>query len=1198
MQKKVQVIVLVLVVILVISVFSTLPVHSIGNDETDIVLIQMNEQDDLEEIETLGASIIEIYENYVLVKIDSSEITQVKRMGMSVDRMEHRTTLNVGGHQFDLNEGEPQIQDGLRIEDYESGEKGQYIVHMVGPIASSWRPIIENNGAQVLNYIPNNAYRVRMTPEAAEKVSDLYFVDWVGIYQPEYKLEPGLEKRVVDIGMVPGASTESLNELRDILPLFSYDETSKGGIRLRTMADSEEMLYEIANIKDVSYISEYIEPEIHAEVDSQIIGGGAWIMDDDNDPSTPYREYGDYGAYINQLGYDGSGVVVSVADTGFGDGTTPDAGHPDFAGRVLGGHYWSGVSGWEDGHGHGTHCAGSAAGNTHDGTGLEYAGHGPYYLADGLAYESDLYPVRIFDAGGGWVGPDDYIEILEVPKQNEDAYVSSNSWGSESSGSYGDADSAYDAGVRDADRDTAGNQPIVATISAGNSGSGEQTTGSPGNGKNVITIGAADSYMPDADTYGNDYTTGDNPDDIADFSSRGWTADNRVKPDVVATGSSILSTSTPEVDSSNLYGLYSEDDRYEWCDGTSMSNPAAAGAASVVVDWYESNYGERPNPAMVKALMINTAHDLDDSNGNTDPIPNKDEGWGMIDLSKLEYPSSDPVSFYLEDQTSTFTESLQEDEYQVMPENLDEPLKFSVVWTDKEADAGTGTDPTLINDLNLEVESPSGDIYRGNAFENGWTQANSDTMTDFDDSGDGWDDTNTVENVYIPETDVEDGLYTVRVTAENIADDAVGTGENSQDYSLVGYNGMEEIPGEPPQIDLTDPTGGETWSAGNDEQITWNTEEGDDPIDYVDLYYSVDGGDNFDTIETNIEDTGSYTWTVPNEDSDTCQVRAQVIDESGRTNDSTSSDFTIVGTPPAPPGDLIVEHYNLSVQTLFEDDVESGDIGYVTNQSTGASEWGISDLGANSGTYSWDFGNGDYADPDTGGQSWLISPEIDISDASGSELTFQHWRDFEDDSSVWDGGNLKISTEGLAGPWSVVDNPTPAYDGTVESGWDNPLAGEPAWGHSAGWEQVTVDLSAYDGETIWLRWDAGVDNYATSNEGWRIDDIRVVGEVSDPNGTDHNLISWNASADDPDEVSDYNIYRSSDQSGPWDDTTLIDSVSADGSAAYEYLDEDRGEPDGTYWWYVVRAVGDNGLEEENEDAVQEPGASLSTFEID
>ncbi len=1174
--------------ILLVSVLAAGTFSTAYDGTEDIVLVGFENAEDIARIRGAGVEVLERYQRHLLVRSDQETINDLIAQGTDVRTIPNRTMIYLGGSGFDIAEGEPTVAEDLSIDGYEPGTQGQYIVHMMGPIAENWRPTLERSGVEVMHYIPNYAYRVRMTPETARDVEDLHFVDWVGVYQPEYKLQQGLRPGLIEVGIIPGAEMDTFLSLRDNTIILSYSDT-----RIVSLIDSMDVIHQIANMNDVEYISEYIEPELHAEIDSQIIGGGAWIMDDDNDPSTPYREYGDYGAYINQIGYDGAGVVVAIADTGLGDGTTPNAGHPDFTGRVIGGHGFGTASQWQDGHGHGTHCAGSVAGDTYGGTGLQYAGHGPYYVSQGLAYESDLYGVKIFSDGGSWIGPGDYFDILEVAKQNADAYVHSNSWGSASSGSYGAHDHAYDAAARDSDRDAPGNQPMVITVSAGNSGSGQQTTGSPGNAKNVITVGAAESYMPDAGSYGNDYTSGNNPDNIVGFSSRGWTGDNRVKPDVVATGRAVLATSTPNVAGSNLYGLYSEDSRYEWCDGTSMSNPAAAGAAAVTTQWYEVNREELPSSAMVRGLMINTAHDLDDDNGNTGPIPNRDEGWGMVDISKLEYPYNDPVPFYLEDQTSVFTESLQMDEHMIMSDRTDVPMRITLTWTDKEAPSGTGTGRSLINDLNLEVETPSGQIIRGNAFDlsgdgqsdDGFTYPEADVMSDFDSSGDGWDDTNNVENVYIHPDDVEIGIYTVRVEARDIVDDATNAGHNSQDYALIAYNALEEVPGEPPSVTLTSPTGGEEWHANTQEDITWTTEEGDDPIANINLAYSIDDGDSWDTIDPELADTGSYTWTIPNHHSSDCLVRVRARDELGRTGEDISGLFDIVGVPPAAPQDLSVEHYGQYLETVYEDDV-SVDLGYSTGTSGGLVGWDIRDHGSVVGDHSWDWGDGQY--DKVGGAAWLISPEITIpADADvdhGVELTFQHWRDIAD---TWDGVNVKVSTDGST--WELIEDPEPGYDHTIGTGYNNPIEGQPAWGGSVDWEEVSIDLTDHIGETIQIRWDAGVEEWsADGGAGWRIDDIFIEAMIIDEFGTDHNLITWTASDDDPGEVSHYNIYRA-EENGPWDSSALIDSVEADGSESYEYVDPDRGTADEIYWWYLVRAVGENGLEEENEASSQEPG---------
>ncbi|MFO7793009.1 MAG: M28 family metallopeptidase, partial [Candidatus Saliniplasma sp.] len=241
----------------------------------------------------------------------------------------------------------------------------------------------------------------------------------------------------------------------------------------------------------------------------------------------------------------------------------------------------------------------------------------------------------------------------------------------------------------------------------------------------------------------------------------------------------------------------------------------------------------------------------------------------------------------------------------------------------------------------------------------------------------------------------------------------------------------EPIKGDAPSISLLNPTGGETFIEGNDEEISWETSEVNDPIDHINLYYSVDGGSDWETIEAELEDTGSYTWNVPNEDSEECQVKAEVVDEVGRTNESVSGDFTIQGTPPAPPENLNVEHNGRSVQVLFEDDV-SEDLGYTTEVSDAeASEWGIRQHGSAVGSNSWDFGDGEFnKNGDYGMLSSLTTPEIEIpaeaDEEYGVNFTFQHWRDFGD-TSLYDGGNVKISTDG-GSSWSVI-TPEEGYDG-------------------------------------------------------------------------------------------------------------------------------------------------------------------------
>ncbi len=892
MKAKLKYLVLAIGAILMVSTFSIAGSAFSDPNETEIVMVSLEGEDDISSLNSAGIEILERYPDKALVELSGESRANLNSMGIQVvEELSARTKLNVKGHQFDINEM-PELSDDLSIDGYEEGEEGIYLVHMLGPVHPEWRGELESMGVEIINYQPNYAYEVSMTPEQAEEIEDLFFVDWVGPYQPAFKMAEDLEPGLISVSFASGQRTI---------------------IRV----EDEAELVELANKNDVYHISQYQTPELQDEMATQIVGGGAWISDSDNDPDTAYRAQGSYGSLVNQLGYEGDGVVTAVADTGLGDGNTGDAGHPDFEDRVIGGYgYESGGRGaltgsvqeasWEDGQGHGTHVAGSIGANTHEGTGEQV--YNDYYSGQGTAPGTDLFAVKIFDDSGSYIGPgNDYHEIVEISKQEANAYVHSNSWGFTSDeGAYLKISEDYDAAVRDADRATDRNDPMVIVVAAGNSGSDHNTIQAPATGKNVISVGGTENYNPDQGV--------DNPDNMYDLSSRGWTNDNRIKPDLVAPAEEVYST--------KLGGTWDPGPGYEYKSGTSMATPAVSGSAAVVVDWYEDTYGEKPSPAMVKGLLINTAYDLDDTNGDTSSIPNKDEGWGMVNLPALIDSS---VNFNMKDQTSLMKTGEVEEHY-VEHDNGGEPLKITLTWTDK--NALEGDDPTLKNDLDLEIESPSGDIYTGNSFTNGWTSPGYGAMSDFDSDGDGDDDVNTVENIYIHPDDLEEGPYTVRVIGENIPADANGDGDANQDYSLVMQNTVEV---EGPSISLNHPTGGETFGQGSTETIQWTTEAGDVGIDTVDLEYSNDGGNSWSDIATGLSDTGSYDWTVPEEGTMKGKIRATVHDVDSLSDSNTSDSFTIA------PQIMITSPEGGDIWNVGYDE----DIKWTTTEASGSSITGV-----------------------------------------------------------------------------------------------------------------------------------------------------------------------------------------------------------------------------------------------------------------
>ena len=96
-----------------------------------------------------------------------------------------------------------------------------------------------------------------------------------------------------------------------------------------------------------------------------------------------------------------------------------------------------------------------------------------------------------------------------------------------------------------------------------------------------------------------------------------------------------------------------------------------------------------------------------------------------------------------------------------------------------------------------------------------------------------------------------------------------------------------------PTITITAPNGGEVWAVGNIENITW-TSEGTVSSNLL-LEYSTDGT-TYNPIATGEGNDGSYTWTIPEDPSETLKVR---ITDNNRTqvNDASDNYFTILSRP-------------------------------------------------------------------------------------------------------------------------------------------------------------------------------------------------------------------------------------------------------------------------------------------------------------
>ncbi|MCK9488927.1 MAG: S8 family serine peptidase [Xanthomonadales bacterium] len=197
-------------------------------------------------------------------------------------------------------------------------------------------------------------------------------------------------------------------------------------------------------------------------------------------------------------------------------------------------------------------------------------------------------------------------------------------------------------------------------------------------------------------------------------------------------------------------------------------------------------------------------------------------------------------------------------------------------------------------------------------------------------------------------------------------------------------------------------------------------------------------------------------------------------------------------TVPA-PGDCDADSEPVIV---FHEDFSGGLGGFTTSGSTGPATWALSTARpspapASGGNAVLAVNHGAVSD------QRLVSPPIELT-ADHLPLTLQFWNQqtLEDRTGgCFDGGLLEMSSDG-GGSWQQVTNAqilNRAYDGPIDTGWSNPLAGRDAWcGDPRDWENYLVDLNNHVGQTVQFRWRLGTDS-SVNREGWYVDDIKVQG---------------------------------------------------------------------------------------------------------
>lgn len=695
--------------------------------------------------------------------------------------------------------------------------KHLHLVQYEGPIQRGWFDALSATGVQIVDFIPDFSYLVYGDEAAIAALQanargassgvrfDAFFRGDLKINARVYELESkGVQPDFYAIQLVndPTANAETLALIRSA----DFAESRVWGFRHYVNVEARVpfgALSAIANRPDVISIQPDMTPTLLDERQNLILANRLTTAGANTVPIAPGASGGiAYVAWLASLGFtqaqfDASGFSVDVSDQGLDNGTTL----PNHFALFRGGaptdlvnptnslvvyNKQEGTAGVADltgcgGIGHGTWTSHVVSGSVASVPRTNPHGDGDFHFGGGVAPFVRIGNSVFFTTGGSFTSPN-VVNSTSRAYSNlgtniNGARISNNSWGAAISGGYNANSQAYDGVVRDAQPAGStfplpGNQEYVVVVSAGNSGPGATTMGAPATGKNVIAVGGSQNVRPGV-------SDAVNADAMYVSSSRGPTADGRIKPDLIAPATNIGGgvvmndrlTAAPGNNNPCYTGGFlpaTPPQRfYRVGNGTSFSGPAVAGAAALLRQWFLNQSLPPPSPAMTKAYLSNASTYMSTL---TDNLPSNNQGLGRMNLER----TFDATPRAMRDQlpADRFTASGQVRSFNGTISDPAKPVRVTLAWTDV---PGSTTGNTFINNLDLTVTA-GGQTYLGNRF----TGANSST-------GGTADTRNNMESVFLPAGTT--GPYNVTVTATNVSGiaDPTFAGPN-QDFALLAYN--------------------------------------------------------------------------------------------------------------------------------------------------------------------------------------------------------------------------------------------------------------------------------------------------------------------------------------------------------------------------------------------------------------------------
>jgi subtilisin-like proprotein convertase family protein len=635
--------------------------------------------------------------------------------------------LRLGRATFDPVRGLPSIPANLRIDVEPDG--GIFVVQMRDPLRPDTLDRLRGTGARPLEYLPERAYVVRIPPGKVDAVRGLDVVRWVGPVQPDWKLSPELGVRpyadpsrrmagrlVATIDLFPGEELDTARDAvvatgADIVRAIEFGDTRRLEVRA-----TPDQLEAVAWIESVAWIEEAAEITLRNNT-------ARWVVQSNVSGVTSVwdHELHGEGQIIGHI--DGR---IDMNSCYFRD---PVDNSPGPSHRKVVAYRSNSGQGADS---HGTHTAGTSAGDQFPINGST--------SNNGHAWAARISHTNLDDITGSDTDASNLYQNLAAAHQ-DGARLHTNSWGD-------DGTTAYTTWSRDIDRFSYDFEDSLVLFAATNLGS----LRTPENAKNVLAVGASQ-----------------NGNAAASFCSGGTgpTSDGRRKPEIFAPGCSIVSARNGNTCSTRTLT------------GTSMACPAVAGAGALVRQYFEEGFypsGEAvpaaalvPSAALVRAVLLNSATDMTNIGG----YPSNQEGWGRVVLEDALYFAGDArrLAMLADVRNAGGLATGQTAIYPLTVVDAAEALELTLVFTEPPAALMAGA--ATVNNLDLEVVSPSGATYRGNVF---------DTATGTSVVAGSFDAINNVETVRVGTPEV--GVWSIRVRGA-----AVNQGR--QGFALVATGAID-----------------------------------------------------------------------------------------------------------------------------------------------------------------------------------------------------------------------------------------------------------------------------------------------------------------------------------------------------------------------------------------------------------------------